>query len=85
MIKPVKRNKRLKWIDSRYARPYKARIFLRRCKLAQIVALGSARNKAIINSMGKLGKSAAIASNALRTFSELAGKSLEPIGEKATN
>jgi len=37
MIKPVKRNKRLKWIDSHYSNFYKRGLFFQRCQMAQIL------------------------------------------------
>lgn len=50
MIKPVKRNKRLKWIDSHYANFYKARVMWYRIQAAQIMAQSISNIKAIKSS-----------------------------------
>jgi len=54
MIKSVKRNKRLKWIDSHYARPYQFQLFIRDCQVAVIAAQGKASLRAIKAAPGRL-------------------------------
>ena len=71
MIKPVKRNKRLKWINSHYADFYKAALFLQRCQMASVAAQGAAQQTVIISSDGSIGKFAAIALNAYNTKKSL--------------
>jgi len=71
MIKPVKRNKRLKWIDSHYVNFYKAGLFLQKCQMAGVVAQGFAQQTTIISSDGSIGKFAAIALNTSNTHKAL--------------
>lgn len=52
MIKPVKRNKRLKWIDSHYANFYKRGLAWRNVQIVQLSSLGKANLKAIKSSPG---------------------------------
>lgn len=69
MIKPVKRNKLLKWADSRYGIQHKARCLFKRCQAASIVAQGLIKHHAICSSRDNIyGKPAFIALNALHTM-----------------
>lgn len=68
MIKPVKRNKRIKWINSRYALSYKRRLFLRNCQLATIAAQGIASIRTITTAIGQPAlKKIAIAKSVINT------------------
>lgn len=76
MIKPVKRNKRLKWIDSHYANFYKAGLAWERIQMVTAVATASYQVEAIkrATSKDKVGKAVAIA----ETFINM-GKSIGKI------
>ena len=84
MLKKVKQNKRMKWIDSRYARPYKTRLFIKKCQLAQVAAIGLNRHNAIVSSMRKADKPIKLAENAMRTFAEVVNKMIVPVRGRAT-
>jgi len=74
MIKPVKRNKRLKWIDSHYANFYKAGLFFQKCQMAGIVASGLSQHQAIsrTTSENKIGKALASANVYINMSSAIA-------------
>jgi len=87
MIKPVKRNKRLKWIESRYARPYKSRLFLRKCQVAMIVAQGILNVKGIQSVVGKskTAKKLAIVKSVLATTTSINELLKQPIKGRITH
>lgn len=74
MIKPVKKNKRLKWIDSHYANFYKQGLFFQKCQMAGIVASGVSRSQAIsrANSNDRIGKALAQADTMINMTKSMA-------------
>jgi len=66
MLKQVKRNKHLKWIDSRYAKPYRMQRAIYAMRISQIAATGLINHKQIASGVRRPGKASALALNAIR-------------------
>lgn len=73
MIKPVKRNKRLKWIDSHYANFYKSGLAWQKIKMSQILAMSVMTTNAIKGAIAhRIPKALAISSCIIATNEALA-------------
>ncbi len=77
--------KKSKWINTRYAKPYKNRVAFKMSQMAQISAIGAMQNSSIMGSHSPIAcKTVAVALNTVKTAQALSVKSKEVIKGRLT-